>query len=192
MHNAALRCMEDLVFMKQLHLFDQPDVILYHPGHFPELNEQLLSFYEEKGAELILIPGVYNSFLKQNEYNYYAPLLSKAGISEDRLMDIPNRNEAKGVESVIHSAFEFLNSTPYRNVLLAGKSFFCRRFYLLSSLYASDDKVLDVLPLQDNREIVPEKWTLSEKGRARVLNEVEQLAYISNEKLSKQLEEMSK
>jgi hypothetical protein len=88
------------------------------------------------------------------------------------------------VDGVIQSAFIFLNNTSHKNILLAGKSFFCKRFYLLASFYANEDKVLDVLPLKDDREIVPTKWTQSEKGRARVLNEIEQYSRILKEKSS--------
>ena len=98
-------------------------------------------------------------------------------------MPIPlSINRTKGVEGVIESAFSYLNGTPHKNILLAGKSFFCKRLYLLAAIYASDEKVLDVLPLQDHRDIIPSKLTQSEKGRARILNEIEQYAKILKNK----------
>ncbi|ENQ3106886.1 hypothetical protein ACEOWJ_002929 [Bacillus cereus] len=29
----------DLIFIDRKHLFTEADIMLYHPGHFPELNE---------------------------------------------------------------------------------------------------------------------------------------------------------
>lgn len=172
-----------MVFMDRMNQFEHPDVILYHPGHFPELNEQLLDYYKRSGANLILIPNVYNTFLECNEFDYYAKLLINGGVEKEKIMPIPpSINGTKGVEGVIESAFSYLNGTPHRNILLAGKSFFCKRFYLLAAIYASDEKVLDVLPLQDHRDIIPSKWTQSEKGRARILNEIEQYAKILKNK----------
>jgi hypothetical protein len=183
-NKSAIECIDEMVFMDRIILFEKPDVILYHPGHFPELNEQLLDFYEKSGANLIMIPEVFNKFLKCSEFDFYSPLLIKKGIDKKKLMPIPTSNDIKGVEGVIQSAFSFLNNTSNKNILLAGKSFFCKRFYFLASIYANDDKVLDVLPLQDNRDIIPTKWTQSEKGRARILNEIEQYANIIKEKSS--------
>jgi hypothetical protein len=169
--------------MEPKNLFDKPDVILYHPGHFPELNEQLMVYYKQVGAKMIMIPENFNHFLNCGEYEYYAPLLVNEGIEEDKLVPIPNNEDIKGVDGVIQSAFNVLNQTSHINILLAGKSFFCRRFYFLASIYANDDKVLDVLPLQDLRDILPTKWTQSDKGKARVLNELEQYAKIVKEKM---------
>ncbi|WP_442600070.1 hypothetical protein [Neobacillus sp. D3-1R] len=184
MKKSTIQCIDDLVFMEKLNLFEKPDVILYHPGHFPELNEQLLDYYHQFGAKVIMIPGVFNQFLECNEYDYYAPLLVNRGIEKEKLLSIPITHDLKGVDGVIQSAFDYLNNTSHKNILLAGKSFFSRRFYLLASIYANEEKVLDILPLQDDREIIPTKWTQSEKGRARVLNEMEQYSKIIKENSS--------
>ncbi|WP_409291422.1 hypothetical protein [Peribacillus sp. SCS-37] len=184
MNKLAMDCINKLVFMEKMNLFEKPDVILYHPGHFPELNEQLLNYYRTSGAKLILIPEVYNDFLKCNEYDFYAPLLIKEGIEKEKLLPIFNGHGLKGVDGVLQSAFSFLNTTSHKKILLAGKSFFCKRFYLLASVYANENKVLDVLPLEDNRGITPDKWTQSEKGRARVLNEIEQYASIVKKQIN--------
>ncbi|NYE04301.1 hypothetical protein F4694_001045 [Bacillus niacini] len=179
MNHQTIKFIDEMVFMDRMNKFEYPDVILYHPGHFPELNKQLLDYYKSCGANLILIPNVYNTFLECNEFDYYAQLLINGGIEKEKMMPIPSSiNEKKGVEGVIESAFNYLNGTPHKNILLAGKSFFCKRFYLLATIYASNEKVLDVLPLQDHRDIIPTKWTQSEKGRARILNEIEQYAKI--------------
>jgi hypothetical protein len=90
-------------------------------------------------------------------------------------------------KGVIHVPL-LINKGNHKNILLAGKSFFCKRFYLLASIYANEDKVLDVLPLQDDREIIPAKWVQSEKGRVRILNEIEQYSKILQEKSSVLLE----
>ena len=182
-NKSAIKCINEMVFMDRINLFEKPDVILYHPGHFPELNEQLLDYFKKFGANLVLIPNVYNDFLKCNEYDFYAPLLIKEGIEKEKLMPIPTGNGLDGVKGVVHSAFMFLNNTSHKNILLAGKSFFCKRFYLLASIYANDKKVIDVLPLKDNREIIPTKWIETEKGRARILNEIEQYAKIVKDEI---------
>ncbi|ENQ3106887.1 hypothetical protein ACEOWJ_002930 [Bacillus cereus] len=67
-----------------------------------------------------------------------------------------------------------INKQEVTNVLLAGKRFFCRRFLLLASLYAAEDKILDVLPLQDLRQINRDTWHTSEQGRQRITNELKQ------------------
>lgn len=185
MNKRTIERINEMVFMDRLNLFESPDVILYHPGHFPELNEQLLNYNNVSAAKLILIPDVYNHFLNCSEYDFYAPLLMDLGIEKERLIPIRVSAEAKGVGAVIQSAFNYLNDTPHTKILLAGKSFFSKRFYLLSSIYASEDKVLDILPLQDHREINRDKWIQSEKGRARVLNEIQQYAKIVSETISK-------
>ncbi|MFJ5713011.1 hypothetical protein [Neobacillus sp. NPDC093127] len=183
MNKSTIECINEMVFMDKLNLFEKPDAILYHPGHFPELNEQFLDYYKKSGANIILIPGVFNNFLNNNEYNFFAPLLINQGVEEEKLVRIYSDDEINSVNDVIKAAFIFLNKTNHKNILLAGKSFFCKRFYFLASLYANEDKVLDILPLQDNRGITPNMWTQSEKGRARVLNEIEQFAKITKEKI---------
>ncbi|MFT4416667.1 hypothetical protein ACLM5H_22640 [Fredinandcohnia humi] len=184
MNKTTIESINKMVFMDRINLFEKPDVILYHPGHFPELNEQLLNFYKKSGANIIMIPEVFNRFLNCSEYDFHAPLLIKEGIEKEKLIPIKNNNKIKGVDGVIQSAFGFLNKTSNKNILLAGKSFFSKRFYFLASFYANDDTVVDVLPLQDNRDITPTKWMKSEKGKARVLNEIEQYAKIVNEKIN--------
>ncbi|KAA0546088.1 hypothetical protein FZW96_17385 [Bacillus sp. BGMRC 2118] len=179
MNNVTIKLIDELVFMDRYHHFEHPDVIVYHPGHFPELNGQFLEYYRRYGANFIMIPNVYNTFLECNEYDFYAPLLIEEGIEKEKILPITiSTNVTAGVEGVIQSAFAYLNNSSHTKILLAGKSFFCKRFFLLASMYANNDKVLDILPLQDHRDIVPTKWTQSEKGRARILNEIEQYAKI--------------
>lgn len=182
LNKSTIQCINQMVFMDRLNLFEKPEAILNHPGHFPELNVQLLDYYKKIGAEIILIPGVFNSFLNSNEYDFYAPLLINEGVEEEKLIRVENDDEVKSVDDVIKLAFNFLNKTNHKNILLAGKAFFCKRFYFLASFYANVDKVIDILPLEDHRGITPEMWTQSAKGRARVLNEIEQYAKIVKEK----------
>jgi hypothetical protein len=174
----TIKCIDEMVFMEKKNVFKNSDVILYHPGHFPELNEQLLEYYKKAPPSLIMIPEAFNPFLNESEYEFYAPLLINEGIQREKLLPIPVNTEMGGVEGVIQSAFRFLNTTNHKNILLAGKSFFSRRFYLLATGYSNDNMVIDVLPLEDKRGITPTKWTESEKGKARVLNEIEQYSKI--------------
>ncbi|MBB6455334.1 hypothetical protein HNQ94_003834 [Salirhabdus euzebyi] len=183
MNEVTIQQINSIVFMEKLNLFAKPDVILFHPGHFPELNKQLLDYYHQFDAKLIMIPSVFNTFLNSSEYDYYRPLLMREGVEKEKLKAIPP-NSINGVEGVIQSAFQYINESTNQNILLAGKSFFSRRFYLLSSLYAKQGKIIDVLPLVDDRKITPTSWMKSEKGRARVLNEVEQYGNIIRKQLN--------
>ena len=178
MNPVTTNCIDELIFMKSKGLFSRSDVILYHPGHFPELNEQLFNYYRNNDKSIIMIPDVFNTFLGMSEYEYYTPLLTEKGIKKEKLCKIPVYEGEQGVEAVIRSAFQLLNGTNYKYIMLAGKSFFSRRFYLLASIYAAEDKVIDVLPLNDNRGIVPANWHDSKKGRERILNELEQYGAI--------------
>ena len=105
MNKPAIEWIDEMVFMDRMNLFEKPDVILYHPGHFPELNEQLLDYYKKSGADLIMIPEVYNDFLECSEYDFYSPLLMVEGIEKEKVMPIPTSNGIKGVDGVIQSAF---------------------------------------------------------------------------------------
>lgn len=181
MKQSTISVINELVFMEPKYVFSNPDVILYHPGHFPELNEQFVEYYKQSGAEVIMIPSVHNPFLNKSEYEYYVPLLIDAGIEPHKLVPIPVSQEQNGVAEVIRAAFSMLNGNDeYRQILLAGKSFFCRRFYLLASIFANDDKVLDILPLKDKRNILPNSWMESEVGQERVMNEIEKYGSIVN------------
>ncbi|WP_169891105.1 hypothetical protein [Litchfieldia alkalitelluris] len=53
----------------------------------------------------------------------------------------------------------------------------------LIGLNAVDDKVVDVLPIQDKRNITPSEWANSEQGKSRELNEIKQYANIMKEKI---------
>jgi hypothetical protein len=72
-------------------------------------------------------------------------------------------------------------SRDEQNILLAGKSFFCKRFLLLATINAREGQVFDVYPLEDERGINPSTWYMSDKGLARVLNEVKEIHRIIDE-----------
>ncbi|WP_440604082.1 hypothetical protein [Bacillus sp. GB_SG_008] len=162
----------DLVFIDRKHLFTETDIMLYHPGHFLELNELVAKHCSQEIVKHIFIPSIFNIFLQANEFEYHRELLIQLGVPHEKIQ--PITGDFSNVESVIKSAFNIINNQEIRNVLLAGKSFFCRRFLLLASLYAAEDKILDVLPLQDQRQINRDTWHTSEKGRQRITNEIKQ------------------
>ncbi|PEC86621.1 hypothetical protein COK00_00100 [Bacillus cereus] len=166
----------NLVFIERKHVFEETDIMLYHPGHFPELNEFIAKHYSKEKVHQILIPYIYNKFLQANEFEYHKKILVKLGIPQEIIQ--PIKGEFSNVHDVVKTTFETINYRKETNVLLAGKSFFSRRFLLLASLYASNNMVLDVLPLQDSRKINKDTWHLSEKGKQRVLNEVKQYSEI--------------
>ncbi|MGG2092012.1 hypothetical protein AB1283_04685 [Bacillus sp. S13(2024)] len=162
----------DLVFIDRKHLFTETDIMLYHPGHFPELNELVAKHCSQEVVKYIFIPSIFNTFLQANEFEYHREILIQLGVPYENIQ--PITGDFSNVESVIKSAFNMINNQEITNVLLAGKSFFCRRFLLLASLYAAENKILDVLPLQDLRQINRDTWHTSEKGRQRITNEIKQ------------------
>lgn len=161
----------DLVFIERKGLFTYPDVVLFHPGHFPELNKLIVELYNTEGFKKLLLPSIYNQFLGANEYDYYQSLLVEYGIPEEKIY--PVLGEQETADDVIRNAMASLRAEE-STVLLAGKAFFCRRFILLASKYAGKDVLLDVYPMEDDRGINKHTWYQSETGQKRVLNEVKQ------------------
>lgn len=53
------------IFIESKNKFINTDVVLYHPGHFPELNEQVVKMYNERPFKKIMIPNVHNKFLNE-------------------------------------------------------------------------------------------------------------------------------
>jgi hypothetical protein len=174
--NHFVESISDLVFIESRKLFTYADVILFHPGHFPELNEQLVEHIQKIEYGKVMIPSLYNRFLEANEYEYHKPILVNLGVQSEKIL--PITGDHKSVQDIVKSAFESLQNERVTNVLLAGKAFFCRRFLLLSSIYAPDHMKLDVLPLYDNRGIDKTAWFQTEKGVQRVMNEVKQYSKI--------------
>ncbi|WP_124727007.1 hypothetical protein [Staphylospora marina] len=164
----------ELVFMKPKSLFTSPDAVLYHPGHFPELNRQLVDALRDKTFRYVLIPSIHNRFLDADEYEFHKPLLVELGLPENKIR--PVTGEFQSVRGVVKQAFIWLQTQPVTNVLLAGKAFFCRRFHLLSSLYAPAGMKLDVLPLHDHRNISENRWFETETGRHKVMNELQSIS----------------
>jgi hypothetical protein len=102
--------------------------------------------------------------------------LVEQGIPHEKVE--PVRGEFRQVRDVVRAAFQLLAERDVRRVLLAGKAFFCRRFLLLASYFASLGMEIDILPLNDHRGITSGSWFLSEVGIQRVLKEVEACAAI--------------
>jgi len=157
------------IFIESKNKFINADVVLYHPGHFPELNEQVVKMYNERPFKKIMIPNVHNKFLNEEEFSYHKKLLINYGIPESIIY--PIFGEAESANDVIKNAIFQLDYSNEKNILLAGKTFFMRRFLLVASAFAKNDMVLDVLPMEDNRGLNKENWHLTDVGRKRVMNE---------------------
>lgn len=176
MNEQFIKNITDIVFIERQFLFIKPDAVIYHPGHFPELNDQILILYKTEGFKKLLIPNIYNHFLKANEYEYHKSKLIELGIPNEIIY--PITGQFKDGCDVVLGAIQQLTD-EMQNILLAGKAFFCRRFIILATLNASN-KLFDVLPLIDDRAIDKENWYKSDKGRARVLNEIQVISNILN------------
>ena len=157
------------IFIEKKNKFKNADVVLYHPGHFPELNEYIVTLYNERSFEKIMIPNVFNKFLHEDEFSYHKKLLVKYGIPEHIIFPIVG--EAETANDVVRNAMLQLDCKKDKNILLAGKTFFMARFLLVASVYALEDMVLDVFPMEDNRGLNKENWYLTDSGTKRVLNE---------------------
>jgi len=166
----------DMIFIERKYQFKSPDAVIYHPGHFPELNEQIADLYQREGFKQLLLPDVYNTFLEANEYEYHKQLLIEQGIPEQLIY--PIRGDFKDGCDVVIAAVRQLDR-DMNNILLAGKAFFCRRFIILATLNESD-KCFDVLPLVDERGIDKNNWYKTDKGKTRVFNELKVINHILN------------
>ncbi len=176
-NNQFFESINDFVFISRKQVFHHIDVVLYHPGHFPELNKKISTLYEIEGFKKLMIPTIYNKFLKRNEYEYHSKILIDLGIPKEVI--IPIRGNYNSVEEIVSGAIKKLSRNE-KNILLAGKSFFCKRFLLLATLSAREDQIFDVYPLEDDRGINQSTWYLSDKGITRVLNEVKEINKIIN------------
>lgn len=176
MNQQFIKTISEMIFIERQGLFSQSDAVIYHPGHFPELNEQIAELYQVEGFKQLLIPNIYNNFLQENEYEYHKPLLMDQGIPEECIR--PIKGEFKDGCDVVLGAIRQVDPTM-NHVLLAGKAFFCRRFLILATI-GGTDKTFDVLPLIDDRGIDREHWHTTEKGRARVFNEIKIINNILN------------
>ncbi len=155
-------------FIEKKNLFKLADVVLYHPGHFPELNEHIVNLYKNDSFKKIMIPSVYNINLKEDEYIFHKEKLIELGIPENIIF--PIEGQAVSANDIIKNAMLQISSEE-KNILLVGKTFFMNRFLLIASAFAKEDMILDVLPLEDNRGLNQENWYLTDSGRKRVLNE---------------------
>jgi hypothetical protein len=173
MNQQFIELLSDFIFLERQHLYKGADAVLYHPGHFPELNNFIYRLYIDEPFKKIMIPSVHNRFLNQNEYYYHKNILIDMGIPKDIIF--PIEGEAYTANDVIKNAMLQLNPKEDKKILLAGKSFFCRRFFLIASAYAKENMLLDVLPLEDKRGINKESWFLSDVGINRVLHEMKMI-----------------
>jgi hypothetical protein len=178
MTNQFLESITDMVFIERKQNMEHVDVVLYHPGHFPELNKAILNLYYNEGFTKLMIPSIYNKFLEKNEYEYHSKLLIELGIPEEVVS--PIEGEFKRIDEIVSGALSNL-SRDEKNILLAGKTFFCKRFLLLATLYAREGQVFDVYPLEDERKINQSSWYMSDKGVARIINEVKEIHRIIDE-----------
>ena len=165
-----------MIFIERQHLFTKPDAVIYHPGHFPELNNQIAVLYKAEGFKQLLIPSIYNGFLNANEYEYHKPILISQGIPNECI--VPIIGEFRDGSDVVRGAIKQLDKSM-SNVLLAGKAFFCRRFLILATINDSEKK-FDVLSLIDDRGIDKTNWHTTEKGKERVFNEIKIINNILN------------
>ncbi|OKP94390.1 hypothetical protein [Paenibacillus sp. P46E] len=168
MNKAIIENISEMIFISRKHLFDSSDVVIYHPGHFPELNIKILELYKNEGFKRLLIPDIYNQFLEANEFEFHKRQLIQLGLPESIVFPITG---ACNAHDVVKTAITMIKPEE-RNILLAGKAFFCRRFILLAGLFGDDHMNFDILPLHDDRGINKDNWNQMEKGRTRVINEM--------------------
>ena len=176
MNQQLIKTISEMIFIERQHLFTNPDAVIYHPGHYPELNEQIAFLYNDEYFKQLLIPNIYNRFLNANEYEFHKPILMSLGIPEECI--VPIIGEFNDGSDVVRGAIKHLDQSM-KNVLLAGKAFFCRRFLILATINASD-KTFDVLPLIDNRGIDKTNWHTTDKGKERIFNEIKVINNILN------------
>jgi hypothetical protein len=169
MNKAFIENISEMIFINRKHIFHSPDVVLYHPGHFPELNKQIFELYSNEGFKRISIPNIYNNFLEANEFDYHKEELKRLGIPQEIIY--PITGDHRNVYDVVKCAVNSITPEETK-ILLAGKAFFCRRFSLLATLFGNDQTKFDVLPLNDDRDINKESWYKTKKGRTRVKNEM--------------------
>ncbi|WIV21134.1 hypothetical protein QPK24_10890 [Paenibacillus polygoni] len=176
MNQQFITNISDMVFIQRQYIFSKADVVIYHPGHFPELNIQIFNLYKNEGFNHLYIPDIHNNFLEANEFMFHKLKLLELGIPEEIIY--PITGEFKDGSEVVLGAVKQLTS-EMNNVLLAGKAFFCRRFLILATLNNSN-RIFDVLPLIDDRGFDKENWYKSDKGKARVFNEIKVINNILN------------
>ncbi|RXI96704.1 hypothetical protein DS745_23695 [Anaerobacillus alkaliphilus] len=183
MNEQFTRLLAEHTFKGREYSFTHADVVLYHPGHYMELNEQIVALYQQEGFEKIMIPKVFNKFLGEEEYAYHKELLSEMGIPEEIIL--PIEGEAASANEIIEHAMSHLAETSAKKVLLAGKTFFMKRFLLIATAFAKEDMVLDVLPLVDKRGLNKENWHETEQGKKRVFHEFQMIAQFLSKYQSK-------
>ncbi|MGF9908025.1 ElyC/SanA/YdcF family protein [Brevibacillus porteri] len=164
--------------MERKHIFSQPDLVIYHPGHYAELNQQIIQFYKQEGFSKITLSSAPNRFMSgMSEYEMFKPILVEGGIPEN---DIIHITQGSTIEEIVRYSFQIplQQSIQFKNVLLVGKSFFMRRFLMLGEKYAPEGSVLDVMGLTDDRGIEKNNWADTESGKNRVIGELERISLL--------------
>ncbi|MFS0553190.1 ElyC/SanA/YdcF family protein [Brevibacillus sp. 179-C9.3 HS] len=175
----GLYCFEEIsefIFAERKHLFSYPDLVIYHPGHYAELNDQIIHFYKQEGFSKITLSSAPNRFMNgKSEYEMFRPILVEGGIPEN---DIIHITKGSTIDEIVRYSFQIplQQSIPFKNVLLVGKAFFMRRFLILGEKYAPEGTILDVMGLTDDRGIEKSNWADTEPGKNRVIGELERIS----------------
>ncbi|MGC5323971.1 ElyC/SanA/YdcF family protein [Brevibacillus sp. SYSU BS000544] len=172
------RAISEFIFAERKNLFSHPDLVIFHPGHYVELNQQIIQFYKHEGFSKITLSCAPNRFMNgKSEYEVYKTILVDVGIPEN---DIIHITEGYTIEEIVKYSFQIplQQSIQYKNVLLVGKAFFMRRFLMLGEKYAPDDTNLDVMGLTDDRGITKNNWMDTETGTKRVIGELEKISLL--------------
>lgn len=173
----------EFLFMDRQNRFTHADLVIYHPGHYGELNRQIIELYHQERFSAITLSGAPNSFMEgKSEYEAHAPVLVEGGIPSEAIIHV---KQGTTIEEIIRHSFEIPRALgiPYQKVLLVGKSFFTRRMYMLGERYAPEGTILDVLGLVDDRGITKENWLHTQKGRERVLGEWNKIGKLLQEQV---------
>ncbi|MFE1626982.1 ElyC/SanA/YdcF family protein [Brevibacillus reuszeri] len=174
----CFKAISEFIFAEREHLFSHPDLVIYHPGHYAELNEQIIRFYKQEGFSKITLSSAPNRFMNgKSEYEMFKPILVSGGIPEN---DIIHITQGSTIDEIVRYSFQIplQQSIQFKNVLLVGKAFFMRRFLLLGEKYAPEGSVLDVMGLTDNRGIEKNNWSDTEHGKNRVIGELEKISFL--------------
>lgn len=174
----SLKAISEFIFAERKNLFSHPDLVIFHPGHYAELNKQIIEFYKHEGFSKITLSSAPNRFMNgRSEYEAFKPILVDGGIPEN---DIIHITEGTTIEEIVKYSFQIPleKSILCKNVLLVGKAFFMRRFLLLGEKYAPADTILDVLGHTDDRGISKHNWMDTEPGKYKVIGELEKITLL--------------
>ncbi len=177
----SIEAISDFLFVNRREIFTRPDLVIFHPGHYKELNEDILRLYHEEGFSFLTLSGAPNSFMGgKSEYEVHKPFLMAGGVPEETILLEP---DGKTIEEIVRNSFLIPSryGLTYQTALLVGKSFFARRLLLMGELFAPEDVRVDVLGLSDRRGITRTEWMNSEIGRQRVSGEFKRISSLLSE-----------